>query len=47
MGVVRYWTSRKLRSIGSPFKDKGRLQAFLTDPLLKEPGNSSTLAEIS
>jgi hypothetical protein len=27
-GVIWDWTSRKLRSIGSPFVDKGRLQAF-------------------
>jgi len=41
-GMIRDWTGRKSRSIGSPFVDKGRLQAFLTDPLLKELGNSST-----
>ena len=40
MGVIRDWTGRKWRSVGSPFVDRGRLQAFLTDPLLKELGNS-------
>jgi hypothetical protein len=40
MGVIRDWTGRKSRSVGSPFVDKGRLQAFLTDLVLKELGNS-------
>jgi hypothetical protein len=31
-----------MRSIGSPFKAKGRLRAFLKDPLRKELGNYST-----
>jgi hypothetical protein len=34
-GVIRGWMSRKYESIGSPFVDKGRLRAFLKDPLLK------------
>jgi hypothetical protein len=31
-----------MRITGSPFMDKGRLRAFLKDPLLKELGNYST-----
>jgi hypothetical protein len=44
-GVMRGWTSRKhenMRSIGSPLICKGRLRAFLKDPLLKELGSFST-----
>jgi len=41
MGLIRDWTGRKSRSVGSPFAETGRLWAFLTDPLLKELGNSS------
>jgi len=39
-GVIRDWTSSK-SSTGRPFMDRGRLKAFLTDPLLKGLGNSS------
>jgi hypothetical protein len=42
MGMIRDWLSRKSRSNGCPFMDKGRIRAFLTDHLLKELGNSST-----
>jgi hypothetical protein len=31
-----------MKSIGSPFVDKGKLRTFLNDPLLKELGNYST-----
>lgn len=31
-----------MRSTGSPFMDKNKLQAFLKDPLLKKPENYST-----
>jgi hypothetical protein len=34
--------NKKLRSIGSPYMDKGRLRAFLKYPLLKEQGIYST-----
>jgi len=46
-GIIRDWTSRKWRSTDSPLMDRGRLRAFLTEPLLKELGNSSKQTEIS
>jgi hypothetical protein len=33
---VRVWTSRKPRSIDSPFLDKGKLKGVLEDPHLKK-----------
>jgi hypothetical protein len=41
-GVIRGRTNRKDEEYnGSPFMERGRLRAFLKDPLLKELGNCS------
>jgi len=41
-GVISDWTSRKHGSIDRPYMGKGKLRAFLKNPLQKELENCST-----
>jgi hypothetical protein len=40
--VIKDWTSRKYEEHCSPYVGKGKLRAFLRNPLQKDMGNCST-----